>query len=88
MGSSPPLRFSPTRWNDLPPVGWLAEDVAVPVHDAALGRRERTRDNSIEAYRKWGKEEPSLSRNPCQDGTELAEYEAKEASKRGAARRM
>jgi hypothetical protein len=42
----------------------------------------------LESYKKWHREDPSYHENVARMERELAEYEQKQASKRGAARRM
>jgi hypothetical protein len=56
--------------------------------EAGIGSKQQPSRNSVEAYRKWGKEEASYHENLARMERELAEYEAKQNSKRAAARRM
>jgi hypothetical protein len=56
--------------------------------EQGLGSPQQPTRNSLEAYKRWGREDPSYHENVARMERELAEYERKQASKRGAARRM
>jgi hypothetical protein len=54
--------------------------------EAGIGSAQQPSRNSIEAYRKWGREEPDYHEHLARMERELAAYQQKQASKRPAPR--